>query len=354
MNNRSVKTILDEPIVLPKNPIWEVIRVFGKDEVIALVVGTSATALVGLLIHDPIVLAVTGPIVEKIGFFIAHIREPSGLKNGFRSMLKDLVAHDPLYALFMYIGLKTYHVPAWILAISCFVIALGIIAVGEVLITEIYYQLQFIRFKKLGFQSESYLESRFYIKKADTEKIIQDFGNEFNLKERGSARYHDQYFETYLKKFNGREPGLRLRQRTLGNNQTLQIVYTKAADMSHHQPTQFNYYPSRKDKVWILLDQVMPWNIQDIANKKIRDLAGKIASRPTREIFFSREVIRDPNTILVSVDQIENGSDPLTVIEIKSHLDTASKRMLINAMRHVMLKYEVIQTTHGKNALMQY
>jgi hypothetical protein len=172
MDNPLTKKILEEPIVLPRNPLWEVVRVFGKDEIIALVIGTTATALVGIFVHNALVLAITGPVVEKTGFFIVHIKERSGMKKGFHNMMKDLLVHDPLYAILMYLGLKLYHVPAWILAISSFVVALAMIAVGEVLITEMLYRFKFFKFKQMGFGVESYLESRFFIKKADTEKLL--------------------------------------------------------------------------------------------------------------------------------------------------------------------------------------
>lgn len=352
MNINVSQKILEEPIVLPRNPIWEVVRVFGRDEVIALVVGTAGTAIASFFVSQPLILAFTAPVAEKIGFFLAYIKEPAGLKKGFMSMLKDLVAHDPLYALLMVIALKLYNAPAWLLSISCFVIALGLVALGEVLITEVRYRLQFHRYKRLGFQSESYLESRFFIKNGTTEHIINDFAQEFNLHISGKAEYHDLYFAHHLESFNGREPVLRLRQRTLETVQTLQIVYTKASEFARNHPAQFNYYPSRKDKVWIKLDQDMPWTMSDIIDPKIRAFAQSVSTKPIREIFFSRQVVRDPKTILVSVDHIQNGTEPLTVIEIKSRLDSASKKVFIQAMRHVMLKYEVIQTTHGKSALL--
>jgi hypothetical protein len=95
----------------------------------------------------------------------------------------------------------------------------------------------------------------------------------------------------------------------------------------------------------------MPQKMEDIADKKIRDLACSITAGPIREINFTREVVRNPNTIFVSVDRIDQGEESLMVIEIKSHLDTASKKLFIEAMRYVMFRYEVIQTTYGKNAL---
>lgn len=351
MNSSVSQKLIEEPIILPRNPIWEVMRVFGRDEVLALIIGTAGTALVSLFAAQPLILALTAPVIEKVGFFIAYIKEPAGIKKGFMSMLKDLVAHDPLYALLMVIGLKLYTMPAWLLSISCFVIALGLVAFGEVIITEVRYRLQFFRYRKLGFKSESYLESRFFIRNGNTTAIINDFSETFNLPIRAQAEYHDLYFAHHLESFNGREPMLRLRQRTLEAVQTLQIVYTKASEFARNHPNQFNYYPSRKDKVWVKLDQDMPWTMNDIADSRIRSFAQSISDKPTREIFFSREVVRNPDTILVSVDHIKNGTELLTVIEIKSRLDSASKQVFIQAMRHVMLKYEVIQTTHGKSAL---
>jgi hypothetical protein len=345
------KRLLNEPIVLPANPLTEVLKVFGRDQVIALLVNTLATAVAGSFVANATILALAGPIMEKIGFFIGHIKEPSGIKKGFRSLIKDIAAHDPIYAFLMYLGLKLYEVPAWMLAISSFVIALAIVAVGEVVVTEIRYRLQFIKYKRMGFKLESYFESRFYIKKANTEEILEDLVKEFGLFKRETAKYHDLYFESRLKNYNGRIPNFRLRQRTVQNNQTLQIVYTKPAEMPDRYPRQFNYYPSRKDKLWVSLPESMPWKIEDIKDKEIRSFARKIMIKPTREIFFTREAIRNPKNILISVDQIETSGEPLTVIEIKAHLDGESKKMLIKAMRYVMLKYEVIQTTHSKNSL---
>ncbi len=343
--------LLEEPIKLPANPLAEVLKVFGRDQVIALLINTLGTAVVGSFIVNTTILAITGPVLEKIGFFIGHIKEPAGMKKGFKSLIKDVAAHDPIYALLMFVGLRLYDIPAWVLAISSFVIALGIVALGEVILTEIRYRYQLFKYKKIGFKLESYFESRFYIKKANTEKILEEFGKEFGLFKRETAKYHDLYFDSRLQNFNGRVPNFRLRQRTIQNNQTLQIVYTKPAEMPNRRPGQFNYYPSRKDKLWLGLSESMPWKIEDIKDEGIGNLAKKIAAKPTREIFFTREAIRNPKNILVSVDQIETTGEPLTVIEIKAHPDGESKKMLIKAMRYVMMKYDVIQTTHSKNSL---
>ncbi len=349
------KKLAREPIMLPPNPIWEVAKVFGRDELIALIVSTVGTAIIGGLIFNPLILAITGPVIEKIGFFIGHIKEPSGFKNGLKSLLKDVFVHDPVYVLLMYWGLKTYSVPAWILAISSFVVALAVVAIGEVLVTELRYYLHIRRYKRAGFQLESYFESRFYINKVDPESFLADFGAQFGLTKRESAKYRDLYFEDKLKNYNGRIPVFRLRQRegNGNNNQTLQIVYTKAAEMPNRQPGQFNYYPAKKDKIWIRLSQPMPWKVEDIVDERLRNIAGKISGEPITEICFTREAIRNPNNLLVSVDQIETGSaSPLSIIEIKARTDKESKKLLVKAMRHVMLKYEVIQTTHSKSALL--
>lgn len=372
-NNHLEKKLSEEPIILPANPLWEVFRVFGRDQVVALGINVIGTAAVAGFVSSTIILAVVGPAVEKLGFFIAYFKEAvdvyrttskpqrasvshyasNAFKKGLSSLTKDVAAHDPIYAVLMYAGLNIYpQTPAWMLSVSAFIVALCLVAVGEVLITELRYYFQVLRHKRAGFNRESYLESRFYIKSIETEKVLSDFANEFNLTLRFSAKYHDLYFENRLKNYNGRKPLFRLRQRSGEDNQTVQIIYTKAAEMPNKQPGQFNYYPTKKDKMWANLSQEMPWKIEEISDKKLRTASGKIAIKPTKDIFFTREAVRNPKTILVSVDQVKiDDSTPVTIIEIKSYLDNESRNMLIKAMRYLMLKYEVIQTTHSKSAL---
>lgn len=372
-SNSLEKRLSEQPIVLPTNPFWEVIKVFGRDEIIALSVSALGTAVMAQFVSTPLVLALAGPIIEKIGFFIAHLKEALdvykttiqpqrlsllhylsvGLKNGLNSLLKDVAIHDPIYTLFVYNGLSSYpQTPAWILSITAFIVALGVVAVGEVLVNELRYRLQILKLKKIGFKQESYFESRFYIKNVEAEKVLSDFATEFNLTLKAEADYRDLYFETRLKSYNGRNPLFRLRQRINESNETVQVVYTKVAEVPNKQPGQFNYYPTRKDKFWIRLTQEMPWKIEDIVDKKLRGFCEKITIRSSQNITFTRKVVRNPKNILVSVDQINlDDSTLLTIVEIKSHADKESKRILIQAMRHLMLKYEVIQTTHGKNAL---
>lgn len=370
------KKLETEPIVLPASPFWEVLRTFGRDELIALAINTGSTAAVAVLLSNPLLISVTGPIVEKIGFFVAHFQEAgsaylstpkssrktlgsylkTAFAHGLSSLGKDIAVHDPLYTLLMYFGLLTLpQVPAWILAVVSFMVAIAAVMVGEVAVNETRYLWLGWQLRAVGFRREPYFESRFYIKVASPKKILIDFATEFHLSLRARASYHDRYLVTNLKSYNGRKPILRLRQRnkeTGGWMQTLQVVYTRASEWGKRKPRQFNYFLTKKDKFWASLPTKMPWEVDQITDKKLRNWSEKHSTRQHHDVFFTREVVRDPKTILVSVDQVTlPNRKKLTLVEIKAHTDEQSRQMLILAMRYAMLRYEAVQTTHGKSML---
>lgn len=371
------KKLSEEPIVLPGSPFWEVFKVFGRDELIALFINTGGTFTMANFVRSPLLISVTGPVVEKFGFFLAYFKEAweiysttpktqresigsytsIAFKRGFSSFQKDVLVHDPLYTFLLYFGLKAYpQTPAWMLSILSFVTAVGAVATLEVTVNELRFYNQVLKYKRAGFGLESYLESRFFIKDIDPEKILSDFSSEFGLLVKNEMHYHDRYFENNLKTFNCRRPVLRFRQRSReegGQMQTLQIAYTRASEIARSKPGQFNYYPTLKNKLWIPLSQEMPWKVEDITDSKLRGICKKIVSgEKYHDVFFERSIVRDPKTILISIDRVNpESSAPFTVIEIKSHMDEKSKAMLISAMRYLMLKYEVVQTTHTKSAL---
>jgi len=64
----------DAPIMLPGSPFWSVFRRFGRDELIAMIINVIGTAIVNFFIAIPLILSIAGPILEKIGFFPAHLR----------------------------------------------------------------------------------------------------------------------------------------------------------------------------------------------------------------------------------------------------------------------------------------
>lgn len=105
------------PIRMPGNPFWNVFKRFGRDEAISMVINVAGTAIVNMASTSTTVLSLTGPIVEKIGFFPAHIYESikiykttptnkrksyghylkKAFKGGFTSLAEDILVHDPVY-----------------------------------------------------------------------------------------------------------------------------------------------------------------------------------------------------------------------------------------------------------------
>ena len=144
------ESLTEQPISLPGSPFWNIFKRFGRDEMIALVINVIATVLVGTIVRIPLVLALTGPIVEKVGFFIAHFNEAynvysttpekqrkkisyyskKAIKNGSTSLIEDILIHDPIYILFMFTGILIYPAcPIWILALLSFIIAVLLVVV---------------------------------------------------------------------------------------------------------------------------------------------------------------------------------------------------------------------------------
>jgi len=348
--------IKQAPIQLPGNPFWEVLRVFGRDELAALLSSTVATLGVSFFSRNPLILSLTGPVVEKVGFFLPYLKNRN-FYQGFSSLLKDLAVHDPLYTVLMYWGLTSYpNVPIWLLVIGSFAIAVLLVSIGEVTYREVSYQLQIFRLHLRGFNRVSYLEARFYIRGSQGRQILNNLSRRFGLKRKSRAAYQDLYFQNTLKNYNGRTPIVRFRKRgkeiQKGDLQSVQIVYTRAGEASRNKPQQFNYYLTRKDKLYYQLKQAMPKKVSEIKNEKIRSTIKAIARGPSHPVKFWREVVRNPKTILVSVDEVKiPGGRKFTVVEIKSHLDKRSRQMLVAAMQELMFRYEVIQITHSKSSL---
>lgn len=369
------KIIAQQPIELPTNPYLDVFKTFGRDELISLFINVIATAMVSRVVTNSLVLSLTGPVIEKIGFFLAYFQEAwkiyhttekekradlgfyikKAIKQGAGSLAKDIAFHDPTYTLLMYSGLVFYpQTPAWMLSTLAFFIAVGLVAVGEVTINEIRYLLYIKHLRKIGFKMESYLESRFIVDVKNPGEILSDMAKKFNLHVSENVSYKDRYFETSLTGFNSRTPKLRLRQRTVkkGWQQAVQILYTHVSEVALSKPAQFNYYPARKDKLYFSLDQKMPWKIDDIVNPSVRKMVKKVVKEEFHEVYFGRSVVRDPKTILVSIDKVRSSENAgFTAVEIKSHLDKVSRTRLIEAMRYLMLNYPVVQTTHTKSFL---
>src|SRR3989338_1481084 len=296
-----------QPIRIPQNPFYEVLTRFGRDEALAMLVNVVGTAGLAWAMEQgmgaslskndrDVVLAATGPVIEKVGFFPAHLKEAwevykttpqdereafsyyvkKGLKEGSKSLLEDVLIHDPMYGLLMYKGLQMYpQTPAWMMATLSFVAAVFAVAGLEVGYNELQYVREKHKWKKAGFGEESYYEARFLMSSEQKkENFLFQMERDFSLSETMVGKYHDVYIPHTLPTYSGRNARLRLRQRVLeaeGRDvKTAQIVYTRAAEMATKTQEQFRYFLSRKDKLYLKLEGEMPSTIEELADVDVR------------------------------------------------------------------------------------
>lgn len=356
----------EQPIVLPGNPFWEVFQDFGRDELIALAINAAGVGALSTVSADPLLLSVAGPALEKIGFFVNSSKEAvelyrttpseerkakreyilSALKNGLPNFIRDLVAHDPLYTGFMLLELQRFpETPAWMLSIVAFLLSVAIVSVGEVARGEIAYQRRVAKLEKEGFVFEPQLEARFVVDMADSRVVLQELADQFNLGNIHTSQYEDTYFETTLPSYNSRRPALRIRKRTEDGEETgqekIQVVYTRTSELKKQKPEQYNYFPVAKDK------------FQQPLTEKNRGLLDAISAKSTTHaVRFTREYAHVPGHMLISTDTVKNADRTYTVIEVKSfRKEKDAVQTMIQAMRHIMSHYSVVQTTHSKQTL---
>lgn len=366
------KEIAEKPIRLPGNSYYNALREFGKGELWAGVINVAATAIAAWFGAASLVIALVGPLAEKFGFFIEHFKDArkvykttpknkrdkftyylwKALKGGAWDLFFDLTWHDPIYVLLVYMGVENFpDTPEVLFAAASFLIALFIVAGVKVAVNEIRYLLFQRRLKKMGFGKESFFESRFHISTKDVpQKVLEDLVKEFGLGEIKVIEYRDKYFETSLPDFSGREPKLRLRERTTAEGKTLrslQVVYIRTGQETKRH-SQFNFYPQRKDKFYYMLPAggEMPSDVSDIRCPDVRKYAESIVrdKLPPDTVHFERRYANDPETLLVSADRVSCGGE-FYVVEIKTY---RQKDLLVAAMREVMLNHPVLQTTSGK------
>ncbi len=377
------KKFVDQPIKLPSSPFWDVFKKFGRDEAIAMLVNVAGTAGLEHFFSTPftntlssrtkeLALIVAGPLVEKAGFFPGHFKEAldaykgataeerdslstyfaQAVKGGSKSLLQDIVVHDPVYMGLMYAGLHTYpETPAWIIATTSFVTAVFAVAGLEIGVNELRYKRYKRTLKNAGFGVESYLESRFLIDaEKKPEEVIASFVQKFNLPKVKRGHYHDRYIENVLPHYNNRIPLLRLRRRIIEDEEkevkSAQIVYTRASEISGERPEQFRYFPQQKDKIYFLLDQEMPGSTEEINYPQVRKML-KCAQKEEEshvDVHFKRTVASNPSSLLVSADEVQQ-ANPFYVLELKVY---DNKQLLRQAMQYVMREFPVLQTTYRK------
>lgn len=387
-------------IVLPNSPFWDVFKRFGSDEVLALVVNSGATFLLGLyFVNTPgteivasfvgihitlnVLFSLIGPIVEKIGFFPLHFWEAwkiykstvkddrlklrhyfgRALRNGSKSLMQDVLVHDPVYIAIMYAGLFCLpETPAWLLSFFSFVVAVFIVAGGEVSVVELLY-VRFKRgLKKLGFSEISYLESRFYYDSHESAKNIFNMlvaryelatmGVDGTIISQGPSvsQYCDRYVGNKLPVYNARRPRVRFRQRDSRVDKkslmSIQIVFTLTKEMDRREVTQYRYFPIRKDKLYRRFPGCMCENvIEDLDSSTKKFLKSFFVPKDVIDVQFSRMVANNPETILVSLDQVGD----VSIVEIKAYV--GKEAVLKEAMRLAM-HHGGQQTTHDKHIIM--
>lgn len=368
-------------IAVPAHPFWSVFRRFGRDESIAMLVNILGTGIMSLFSASAWALSLVGPIVEKIGFFPAHFweawtvwrttpaskRKPlrhyllRAFKGGAVSLGEDILIHDPIYILLMMIGIHIYPgAPAWLLAGASFVLAVFAVAGLELGCTELRYVLFKRRLFTRGFESEEYYESRFLVSaEKEPEEVLNRLSAEFGLDTAMELDFHDRYFQIDVPHYSGRTPRARLRDR--GNEEmaakgrpwgakarSVQVIFTRAVERSPEQLGQYRYFPIKKDKIYHLLDgSTMPTRLQEVPDDGVRALLERVRRKDSyTEIRFRRRLAHNKD-LLASVDHVA-GDHPCWVLELKTHRNI---RLLMKAMRFVMMEFPVMQTTHGKKEL---
>jgi hypothetical protein len=383
-----------EPIVIPANPFWKVLRTFGRDEFYAGVISIVVTGCLEIIFWlrgippgtgTILVLAFAGPIFEKIGFFVGHfrdafrvhqetpldIRKPlthylkRAFQGGAKSLAQDVLVHDPIYAGLMLGGMHFHGgTPAFVLVPIAFGIAVILVAALEVGVHEVRYRLFQKKLTSLGFVRESYLESRLYLEpNFDPQHVITKLRDKFfqGIPIR-TLEYQDNYCLgcEELPEFNSRSGKLRLRNRGHLDKpdewvNTIQLIYTRAVEDSDDL-SQFRCFPLRKDKFYKMMSGMTQGSDTDEAlkialgplpnNSWIKHLhcPHQDHSHPLYSIDFTRQVVHN-NELLISVDSVKG----FHLVEIKAYPPHAQR--LKEAMRYVMHHFPVMQMTHGKSEL---
>lgn len=367
----------EEPIRLPGSPFWNVFKRFGRDEMIALVINTVGTTIIGLFAVPLALLAFVGPVIEKVGFFPAHIKEAielyrstpknhrrslwsylkKAIKNGSVSLFEDLLIHDPLYIL-LFLALSLYPgIPVWLIAAVSFIAAIVAVSWLEVTWHEIRYWLFQWKLKRAGFGKDSYFEARFFLHSdgEETKELIGKLREGLKLSDPKELEYCDTYFANTLPKFSGRSPILRLRERALGTcdvqtpsqkSQTVQIVYARTQEEQEKKVDQFRFFLIAKEKFYYRLRDPMPKTIAEIGNPKVEALLK--ADKEYKQVVFRRTLMHDETKkLLVTIDEPTKETHHC-VIEIKVR---NNPNLLIGAMRFVMTEFPATQTTMPKSEL---
>jgi hypothetical protein len=371
----------ESKIEVPGHPFWNVFKRFGRDESIAMLVNILGTGILSLFSASAWALAVVGPVIEKIGFFPAHFweawkvwrttpeskRKPlrhyfkKAVRGGGISLAEDVLIHDPIYILLMMVGMGVYPgAPAWLLAGASFVIAVFGVAGLELGCTELRYWLFKRHLFARDFELEEYYEARFLISaEKEPVEVLDRLCEEFGLDTEMELDFHDRYFQVDIPHYSGRTPKARLRDR--GNEEmaakgrpwgakarSVQVIFTRAVERAPAKLGQYRYFPIRKDKIYHLLDgSCMPTRLREVKDDSVRAMLERMRKKDSyTEVRFRRKLAHNKD-LLASVDRVR-GDNPCWLLELKTHRNI---RLLMKAMRFVMMEFPVMQTTDSKQEL---
>ncbi len=377
------KHIEDFPIELPGNSYVNASVRFWKEQVIALFTNILGTLLTSEFLKNSALtelqkwtlIAVSGPVFEKVWFYIGSFRnawklytstDPSvrnliirTAREWTRNTVKDMWVHDPAYLLLMWAGQALNpNAPAWMISFISFVVATIMVWVVDVGVDELKYNNFKRNIISKWFGIEKYYESRIALfKKHHMQDILEDLMKEFGLENFQKRKYNDTYYVVngeQLKSYNGRKPSFRLRNRDRIDQESTprksaQIIYTKANEITPKESMHNRYYSTRKEKLYLPLDNLEKLDfLTDIPDRKVVDKLTKILLPTTpQKISFERTFSHDPKWLFISVDEIQTDHPMQQTIELKVYNDDA---LLREAIRYVLTQYPVQQTTMRKHS----
>ncbi|MBI5392548.1 hypothetical protein HZA96_01640 [Candidatus Woesearchaeota archaeon] len=383
--------LYNQPIAVPENPLVHVGRNFVTDQLSAMGASIAVTTVTDILlailgVPDVVrksITSVVGPLAEKPFFFLGpyrrnkelyrtlppEIREEwnvykkRAISEGIQTCGKDIL-HDIGYTSLMapleFLAPSFFGSATLYAAISYILPVFGI-SLGEYGVREFGYWNFKRKIKKIGFEPENYVESRFYIdKKVSPQEALDRIAVQLGLDQRDIGTYQDLYFSQNIPDFSGRTSKMRLRKRKYkGEKQevrSMQVVFTRAVQSREENGlSQFNYFPQIKNKLYHLLpnDGNMPNSIDEIEDERVREFCSQLLKKDdsgdcdTTSVKFDRMYARNKD-VAVTVDNVLSDRN-FYVLEIKAW----KIEDIIAPMRRIMYELPVITTMYGKQELVR-
>jgi len=380
--NPSLEEIIHRPIEIPQNPFVERFKSFGTDEAVALLISLAGTAFVkNELQNDSLIQeqtkriyeAIAGPVAEKISFPITHAvkaaihygrapednRKPfvyyqrKEWREGVKNLKLNLLVQDPLYVGLMYQLMNIFpNVSPIILAAPSFIVSVAAASAIHVGTIELLYANLKRKLKKAGFTKESYYESRFYIdmqKHPEHRAVLEQIAKHFQLDNRGSEHFYDEYFATHLPIYNARVPQLRLREKKNGSsdNKMVQIAYSRKVELEEEEEKQkYHYFPQKKDNFsFRLLQREMPHQVREISSKRIRKLVQKaVEGDECWNLEYHRRYACNEQLLCTVDDVLKGYARPFFVLELKAH----DPKVIEHSIHFVRDNFDLVETNQGK------